>query len=410
MCEMREDAVSGYDLLRGVTVVEVAQLGPDALGGLLADMGARVIKIESPPDGDPIRRMGALAVGGPDGFGFMHLRWNRGKESIGLDLRSAEGATLFRRLAADADIVVDGLRGGALDRLGLGHAELSRVNPGLVFCSLSGFGLDGAYHALGSHGPAYDAYGGLMRAAPGERPGDGPAHHPIAMYAMGQQAAVGVLAAVIRARATGEGAMIEVAAADVAAAWYTDTVDAALNRATARPRPGFADEGGRMVNWPRMGQYRTRDGRILFFQGYKDKFWERFAHAAGRADLLDIVPGDDAEAYHDRLFDALTALFATRDRADWMALLIEAGVPGHPLNTPEELAEDAHFRDRGLVYDAGSRGTGPLRLVGSPIKVHGQRFSPTVAPELGDASDRILADLGINEEETARLRAAGIVA
>lgn len=402
--------MSGYDLLRGITVIEVAQLGPDALGGLLADMGARVIKVESPPGGDPIRRMGALAVGDADGFGFMHLRWNRGKESIAIDLRAPEGAALFRRLAANADIVVDGLRGGALDRLGLGHAELSRANPMLVFCSLSGFGLDGAYHALGSHGPAYDAYGGLMRAAPGERPGEGPGHYPIAMYAMGMQAAVGVLAAVIRARTTGEGAMVEVAAADVAATWYTDTVDAALNRARIQPRPGFADEGGRMFNWPRMGQYRTRDHRILFFQGYKDKFWAKFAHAAGRPDLLDIVPGDDVEAYHDRLMDALTALFRTRDRADWMTLLIEAGVPAHPLNTPEELAEDVHFADRDLVYATDSPATGPLRLVGTPIKVHGQRFAPAPAPEMGDDSDRILADLGLEVDEAARLRATGIVA
>lgn len=402
--------MSGYDLLRGITVIEVAQLGPDALGGLLADMGARVIKVESPAGGDPVRRMGALSVGDADGFGFMHLRWNRGKESIGIDLRAADGIALFRRLAAGADIVVDGMRGGALDRLGLGHAELSRANPRLVFCSLSGFGLDGAYHALGSHGPAYDAYGGLTRAAPGERPGEGAGHAPVGMYAMGLQAAVGVLAAVIRARATGQGAMIEVAAADVAAGWYTDAVDAALNRDSVQPRPGFADEGGRMFNWPRMGQYRTRDGSILFFQGYKDKFWERFAHAAGCPDLLDIVPGDDVEAYHDRLLDTLTALFATRDRADWMRLLIDAGVPAHPLNTPEELARDAHFRDRDLVYDAQSPSTGPLRLFGTPIRVHGQAFAPAIAPELGDASDHILAELGVETSEAARLRREGIVA
>jgi crotonobetainyl-CoA:carnitine CoA-transferase CaiB-like acyl-CoA transferase len=402
--------VSGYDLLRGITVIEVAQLGPDALGGLLADMGARVIKVESPTEGDPVRRMGALSVGDPHGFGFMHLRWNRGKESIGIDLRSADGAALFQRLTADADVVIDGLRGGALDRLGLGHAELSQANPRLVFCSLSGFGLDGAYHALGSHGPAYDAYGGLMRAAPGEKPGEGPSHYPIGMYAMGLQAAVGVLAAVIRARTTGEGAMVEVAAADVAAAWYTDTVDAALNPDRTTPRPGFADEGGRMFNWPRMGQYRTRDGRILFFQGYKDKFWAAFARTANRPDLLDIVPGDDVEAYHDRLMSTLTELFATRDRADWMTLLIEAGVPAHPLNTPEELAVDVHFVDRDLVYEARSPATGPLRLVGTPVKVHGQRFAPAIAPELGTASDRILAELGVDPAEAARLRAAGTIA
>lgn len=401
--------MSSYDLLRGVTVVEVAQLGPDSLGGLLADMGARVIKVESPPEGDPVRHLGPMAVGHDNGFGFMHLRWNRGKESIALDLRSPEGRTLFRQLADKADVVIDGLRGGTMNRLGLGRENLSASNPRLVFCSLSGFGLSGAYHELGSHGPAYDAYGGLMRAAPGEMPGNAPDHNAVAMYAMGWQAALGVLSALIRAKGTGQGAMIEVAAADIAAAWYPDKVDAALNPDNARPRAGFADEGGRMLNWPRMGQYLTRDGKILFFQGYKDKFWANFARAAERPDLLDLQPGKDLEEYHDRLFAALKALFLTRDRADWMNLLIEADVPGHPLNTPEELTQDIHFQERDLVYETHSPSTGRLRLLGTPIKVHGQKFAPEIAPELGQSSDSILTELGLAPDRIAELRASGAV-
>ena len=400
-----------YDLLRGMTVVEVAQLGPDSLGGYLADMGARVIKVESPPEGDPVRYTGAHAVDGPDGFGFLHLRWNRGKESLGLDLRSAEGQDLFKRLIASADVVVDGLRGGALDRLGLGHDALSAINPKLVFCSLSGFGLSGAYHALGSHGPSFDAYGGLLRPAAGERPGDGPKQVSIGMHAMGLYAAVGVLAAVIRARETGKGAMIEVAAADAAANWYPDAVDAELNRDRWQPRPGFADAGGRMMHWPRFGQYVTADGRIIFFQGYKDKFWESFCAAVDRPDLLVIAPVDgDVDGYHTRLQGELTALFATRSLADWMALFLDRGIAGHPVNGAADLARDPHFLDRACFYDVDSPMTGPLRLSGTPIKVHGQGFAPSLAPAMGDDSDSILAQLALTPDEIARLRAEGIVA
>lgn len=402
--------MSSYNLLNGVTVIEVAQLGPAALGGLLADMGARVIKVESPPDGDPLRSSGEHAVGSAEGVGMMHLRWNRGKESIAIDLRTAEGSALFKELAAKADVVVDGLRAGALDRMNLGYETLREGNSKLVFCSVSGFGLTGRYHELGSHAPSYDAFGGLMRVAPDEKPDEVAKYYPIAMYSVGLYAAIGVLSAVIGARATGQGSMIEVAAADVAALWYTDTADVALNPDRIFQRAGFADAAGYMVDWPRLTQYRTRDGGILFFEAFKDKFWKRFVAAVDRPDLLEIVPHEgDLEDYHQRLFDALRALFVTRDRDDWMALMLASGIPSHPLNSPQELIRDPHFQDRDLVYDVEVPGAGAMRLLGTPVKVEGQAFAPPPPQTLGASTDRILAELGVSEERLRVLRESLVV-
>ena len=127
-----------FDLLSDLVVIEVAHYGPDSLGGRLADLGARVIKVEDPQGGDPVRRGGAYAVGGSDGYSYLHLRWNRGKESVIIDLVSEKGRAEFLALAAKADVVVEGMRAGIMERLGLGFEVLKQANPAIVFCSVSG--------------------------------------------------------------------------------------------------------------------------------------------------------------------------------------------------------------------------------------------------------------------------------
>ena len=139
--------VSGYSLLAGVRILEVAQLAPSSVGGHIADLGADVVKVETGA-GEGVRHNGARAVGSPDGPGFMHLRWNRGKRSVALDLRSDEGRRTFLRLAATADAVVEGTRHGHLERLGLGWDVLREVRPQTVLCEVSGTGAEGPYRDL----------------------------------------------------------------------------------------------------------------------------------------------------------------------------------------------------------------------------------------------------------------------
>lgn len=406
--------MAGYDFLKSVVVIEVAQLGMDTLGGYLADMGARVIKIEALPEGDPIRHSGDYALGDEAGVGLLHLRWNRGKQSMALDLRSTEGAALFRQLAARADIVIEGLKGGAFDRLGLGYETLRQDNPALVYCSISGLGREGPYHALRSHAVAYDGFAGLLpQDVASLPPAFGEFKAPsIGMNAPGLYAAVGVLAALHRARQEGRGAMIEVAAADCAANWVPDGIDAVVNAAQCHTRTGFLDPDGRMLHWPRLSQYTTADGRTLLLEALAWPTWRKFCKLTDREDLLALHEAGLEEArYHARLREEIAAIIATRPLDAWMDDFIAHDISAMPVNDFHELAQDPHYRARANFYETELPGGATLTLSGTPIRVADTGFAPDLAPDLGQHTDRILADLaGLDEAGIARLRAQGVIA
>ncbi|ODU07639.1 MAG: hypothetical protein ABS81_00625 [Pseudonocardia sp. SCN 72-86] len=407
--------MAGYQLLQDVVVLEVSQFGPDALGGHLADLGATVIKVEPPGEGDPLRTSGGHAYGSPDGFGLLHMRWNRGKKSVTLDLKADAGKAAFRALADKADIVIEGMRAGVLERLGLGAEELRSSNPRLVFCSVSGLGSSGPYHGLGSHGPSFDGFGAL---APVEDSPSGvgvrflPDQVPVGMHAMGLFAAIGTLGALHRARTTGEGSYVEVAAADCTALWRHGGVDVALGGDALHVRPGFANDNGKMVGWPRLQPYRTSDGLAILFQAQKMKFWRAFCDAVGRPDLQQIYErSPDVTAAEDEVYGALCALFATRTLNEWMTLFVENDIPGLPVNDVESLAVDPHFLARGNVYEARLATGETARLTGTPIKVAMQDpFAPALAPALGaDTNDVLTEFLGMTEDEVGELRRGGVI-
>ena len=405
--------MSGYGFLKGLRVIEVAQLGPSSLGGYLADMGAEVIKVEG-ADGDPIRSSGTPAVGTPNGYSFLHLRWNRGKKSIGIDLKSDRGIALFKKLVAESDVVIEGMRAGVLDRLGLGYEVLSAINPRIVFCSISGLGRSGPYSALGSHGPSYDAFGALSSMNPYSLTAEekkGREATAIGMHSMGLHAAIGTLSAVIQARATGKGALIEVAAAESAAHWLPDGVDVALNADKVFPRPGFLGDSGRQAHWPRMYRYDCKDGKGVFFQAFGDKFWKRFCNAIHRPDLLACyASGRDVSEVDVEVHAELCEILGARPLAEWMDFFRQYDVPGTPANTIADLAEDPHFLARDNVYEVDLPNAMQLRMATTPIKTPDQTFSATIAPRLGQDTDQILSTLlHLNAAEIADLRASNIV-
>ena len=405
--------MSGYDFLSGIRVLEVAQLGPSSLGGYLADMGADVIKVEG-LDGDPVRVTSTPAVGSPQGPSFLHLRWNRGKKSIGLDLKNAEGAELFRKLAAQSDVVIEGMRAGVLDRLGLGFEDLRKLNPRIVFCSISGLGRSGPYHTIGSHGPSFDAFGGLSALnpyglSPEER--ERTDFAPIGMHAMGLNAALGTLAAIIRAQRTGEGALIEVTGAESAAHWLPEGVDKVLNADLLHERPGFFNSARRMAGWSRLYAYETRDGHRIFFQGLFPRFWSHFCKLIERPDLLACYEsGEDGAIVDESLRVELQKIFATRTRDEWMHFFREHDVPGGPVNTPQDLATDPHFVGRENIYEVEQPGIGTLRLSSTPVKTPNQHFAPALAPGQWQHSLEVLGErLGLSAAEIERLSQSGAV-
>ncbi len=392
-----------YSLLRGVRVIELALLAPDLLGMHLADLGADVIKVEEPPDGDYLRVIGPRKVGG---LSLMHLRWNRGKRSLTLDLKRPEGQSLLRRLAARAAVFIDGLRAGAAARCGAGYEDIRAENPAVVYCSLSGAGQSGPYARLGTHGVAYDAFAGL--APPSARP-DGspsiPSYTPIGMFAGPLYAAMAVCAALVRAKETGSGCHLDIAELDAAVAWQAEHLDAALNGAPATV-PYLGDA-------VRYQYYRTADDRVVLFQAPERKFWKRFCDAVGRTDLFAEKPGDafgDHARGDETLRRELATIFRTRTRAEWVCLFVEHDIPGAPVYTPDEIPADAHFQARQLLVQQRHPVAGELRLFGTPVKVSGETFSTTPAPGPGADTDDVLASvLGLSAVEIAALRTAGIV-
>lgn len=405
--------MSGYDFLKGVRVLEVAQLGPSSLGGYLADMGAEVVKVED-SNGDGVRYAGNPAIGSPNGESLLHLRWNRGKKSIRIDLKSEAGRALFLKLVAKADVVIEGMRAGILGRLGLGYDVLRATNPAIVFCSISGLGSYGPYAEMGSHGPSFDAFGALSSINPyaltkEERSKSNAT--PVGMHAMGLYAAIGTLSAIIKARATGEGASVEVAAADCAAHWLPDGVDAELNGDICFDRPGFLGGRGKQAWWPRLWRYECGDGRGMFFQAFSPKFWDRFCAAVERPDLAAAYKADrDVNDIDEEVHGLLAELFLTRGFAEWMELFGAHDVPAGAANSRATLATDPHFLARGNVYDVELPDVGTLHLTSTPIKVEGQSFAAAIAPRAGQDADDILAEwLGETQESASHLRAEGAV-
>ena len=283
--------------LAGVRVIESSMLGPAAITTHLADLGAEVIKIES-PSGDYVRRMTWPIV---EGVSLMHLHVNRGKQSLVLDLRTPEGVDTYLDLVRDADVVIEAMRPGGLERRGLGYDRLREVNPRIVFCTISGYGMTGPYAELPSHGVAYDVWAGLVKPEITE---DGfaaiPEHPSVGIHAGPLFGALGVLAGVIRARATGEGSRLEIAQSDAAAAmdWLRSETWKAYERPESEVTGNASDDFKRrapgtagMRDGVRYQFYEAAGGRHILFQASEREFWKNFCVGIGREDMFESHPG-----------------------------------------------------------------------------------------------------------------------
>src|SRR5262245_63693649 len=325
-----EDTTRG--LLGGVRIIESSLLGPGAVGMQLADLGAEVIKVEN-PGGDYVRKMAFPIV---DGISLLHWHLNRGKKSVVLDLRTPEGVATYLDLVRGADAVIEGMRPGALARRGLTWERLQEANPRLVFCTLSGYGITGPYKDMPSHGIAYDAWAGVARPAiDAAGVPTIPSYTTIGINAGPLYAALGILAAIIRARATGQGCRFEVAQSDAAAAFNWNGIEG--NKAYERPEDEVTGNDGdgkgerrpvgddSMREAVRYQYYRSKDGIVLFMASERE-FWKNFAHGVGRPELYERSPGA-RYADHARgnvaLRRELAAIFATRTTAEWVAFGLE---------------------------------------------------------------------------------------
>jgi crotonobetainyl-CoA:carnitine CoA-transferase CaiB-like acyl-CoA transferase len=401
--------------LAGVRIIECSALGPAEITTFLIDLGAEVIKVE-PPQGDYIREMTWPIV---EGTSLMHLHVNRGKRSITLDLRTEAGQEIFRDLCRDADAVIEAMRPGGLARKGLGFEDLRAINPKIVFCSISGYGMTGPYKEYPSHGVAYDVWAGLVNVATDD---EGftylPEHPSTGIHAGPLFGALGVLAGIIRARETGEGSFLEIAQSDASAAmdWLRSETWRAYERPESEVTGNKADGYERrapgtagMKEGVRYQVYETADDRHVLFMASEQAFWKNFAEGVGRPDLFERWPGSkyaDHARGNRELQAELKAIFATRTLAEWLDFGLEVETPLAPVNTPKTLLDDPQFLDRFPMYSVEQLGAeqipGPLKFLGEELPV------PTKAPIVGQHTDEVLADLlGWDAGQIAAAREAG---
>jgi len=408
--------------LEGIRVLESATLfNGDHVGTLLGDLGADVIKIESPFQGDYLRDfLGQITPH----HSPAHVQVNKNKRSVTLDLRQAEGKELFWRLLETADVFVDGNAGDALDRLGVGYDEQRKRHPGIVFCQVSGFGHAGAYASVPTHGQMMNA---LAACTPMEIGEDGLTRPATPVRTMGGMSSAGegtanagiygayhIVAGLVRRLRTGEGCFIDVSGADacIASAWISATYelndDRIADRATM-PAPGQSELSSAKYQF-----YETADHKFVLFCAIEPKFWAHFCGAVGRLDLASrsnaSAPVDFA-AGEVGLRRELQQIFRTRTLGEWMKTAAEHDVPIGPAPTGlPQLLDDPHMQQREIIYQGEHPKAGPFSYVGQPALIGGQSYEVgRPAPELGEHTREVLAELGLSPGQIDQLASQQVV-
>jgi alpha-methylacyl-CoA racemase len=394
-------------VLDGIRILELARVPPAEMPGmLLADMGAEVVKIETP---EPERPRGAEADRRA-AFAFV----NRNKRSLALNLKAPEGQAIFRRLAARADVIVEGFRPGVMKRLGADYESLRTQNPRLVYCSLSGFGQDGPYRDFPAHDLNYISLAGIL-ALIGE-PGRKPAIplNLVADYAGASlHGALGIMLALFARERTGRGQHVDIA--------YLDT-SVSLLAATPNMRFFFSDgvaprrgEGFLGGSYPYYAIYETRDGKLLTIGCTEPWLWENFCRAIGRPDFARFARQPDqfvraANAEEEAVRRDVEAIIRTRDRDDWYERLVRADVCVGKVYDVEEVVDDPQISHRQMIVEAEHPTVGKVRQFGIAIKLSETPGSVrSAAPLPGEHTESVLKDLGLGAEDIAQLREKRVI-
>jgi formyl-CoA transferase len=382
----------------------------------LADLGAEVIKIERPGSGDDTRAWGPPFLKDADGRetnnSAYYLSVNRGKKSVTLDLSRPEGQRIARELAARSDVLLENYKVGGLAKYGLGYDEVRKLNPRIVYCSITGFGQTGPH----AHRPGYDfifqGMGGLMSIT-GERddlPGGGPQKVGIAITDVltGMYAALAITAALAHRERTGEGQYIDLALLDTIVAFGANQIFNYFVSGNVPPRYGNAH-----ANLAPYEVFPTADGHLILAAG-NDGQWRNFCNAAGRPELAAdprFRTNPDRIRNRKELIRIVRDIMKERTRKDWIARLDAAGVPCGPINNYEEVFDDPQVRHRGLKIKTPHPQTGSLPGIASPM-----RFSKTPVeydlppPLLGQHTREVLGGLlRIPGDELDRLVAAKVI-
>ena len=397
--------------LAGVRVLDLSRVlaGPWATQ-LLADLGAEVIKVEKPGAGDDTRHWGPpwLEHDGQKVAAYF-LAANRGKRSVAIDFATEEGAALVRRMAADADVVVENFKVGGLKKFGLDAESLRAANPRLIYASITGFGQDGPYAQRAGYDYIIQGMGGLMSLTglPDGEPGGGPMRVGVAVADLftGMYTANTICAALLRREKTGEGVTIDMALLDTQLAMLANQASNALVSGVDPVRQG--------VGHPNIVPYQpfnASDQPIIIAVG-NDRQFARLAAIVGHPEWAEdpaLATNSARVAARERLVPMIAEIIATKPAADWLEQLEQAGIPAGPINTISQALADPQALYRGAKLTAGGGALGEVPMVGCPIRIDGERSdAPLPPPALGEHGD--LLRQWIDDDELQRLKAAGIV-
>src|SRR5499426_1070404 len=394
-------------VLDGISVLEVARVPPAEMPGMfLADMGADVLKIETPgldhaDDPDAERRAA---------FAFV----NRNKRSMALNMKAPEGQEIFRRLATNADVIVEGFRPGVMKRLGADYETIRALNARIVYCSLSGFGQSGPAAGYPAHDLNYLSLAAVLGLI-GER--DRKPAIPLNLVAdyagASLHGALGIMLALFARERTGRGQHVDVSYLDTTLSLLAATPNMRFFFSDGQaPRRGAGFLGG---SYPYYAIYDTRDGKLLTIGCTEPWLWENFCEAIGRPDFARFARKPDqfvraANAEEVKARNEIEAVIRTKSRDEWYEILVKADVCVGKVYDPEEMVADPQVQARDMVVEVKHPTLGTIKEFGIPIKLSGTPGTVrTAAPFSGEHSDAVLRELGLSAADAKALREKKIV-
>ncbi|MDI6769099.1 MAG: CaiB/BaiF CoA-transferase family protein [Anaerolineales bacterium] len=374
--------------LKGIRILDLSRLLPGPyLTQLLADLGAEVIKIETPRLGDYAR------LAPPEmGLGGLFEAVNRGKKSVAINYRNPRGREIFLKLAATADVILEGFKPGSGKKWKIDYEAVCTVKPDIIYCSLSGYGQEGPYRGRAGHDLNYVAVGGALglNARSGEAPV--PYGIPVADLAGGMLAAIAILGALVGRGKTGAGMYLDMALLDGVISWMTPLAGAAFFSGIDVSAGSLPLLGG----LPCFNVYETADGKYLTLAALEPTFWADFCRVTARADLLP-------SQFNRRLGSEIAAIFRQKSRAEWLSAF--AGTDGcvEAVNSFEAMLDHPQVQARGYVREENGEPVG----MNSPFVFARGKSAP--APSLGEHTESALASIGLTEEEIKELAERGVI-
>lgn len=384
--------------LDGIKVLDLTRVlaGPYCTM-ILGDLGAEVIKVEAPGGSDDTREWGPPFAGGESAY---YLCVNRNKRAITLDLKSDKGIEVIKELVKRSDIVIENFKHGTMEKWGIGYEELKNINPGIIHCSITGFGHNGPYKDLPGYDFIIQAMSGLMSITGTKESGPLKVGVAISDLVTGQYAAIGILAALQERNRSGVGQSIDISLFDSQIATLANVASNYLISGKVPQRLG--NQHPNIVPYQSLP---TLDGEMAVAVG-NDRQFAKFVHVLGLADLAEderFVTNNKRLQHRDELIEILSERMKEKPASEWLGLLREQGIPAGPINTVADMFDDPQVQARQMIREIDHPTAGKIRLTGSPLKLSRTPIEVKRHPPLaGEHTEEVLQEIGYSVEEITR--------